>query len=331
MSRRHVTEFSSTFLVVLLLAFAMGCGSSSSSSHQSQPPVFTSSPVTAATQGDAYSYQLAAVDPAGGSVTFALTTSPSGATLATNTISWTPTAAESRVSNNFEVTATTSSGGSATQSWTVTPGGTITVNWMNTYWGPNGAVQVPALPSAATTLSALWTNADGSISVQKSFATSSGVFSIPNVPGGNYWMQIGSSDFWTNTSTFDAGQNYAGPQAPTTSGINDTDFTFNLSGLDSVPEMSGVNFAVPVYGAPPLFYLIDNSNSTSLTESIGVGSDIDWSQIDTAFFTQLVPSPLGTLNNLVAASSLIATNLSLVDGQTNTITETLQPAPQTSV
>jgi hypothetical protein len=33
------------------------------------------------------------------------------------------------VANNFTAKATTSSGGSATQSWTVTPTGTVTVHW----------------------------------------------------------------------------------------------------------------------------------------------------------------------------------------------------------
>src|ERR1039457_6948808 len=125
------------------LAFLTACGSSgSSSSHTGQAPVFTSTPVTAATQVVGYSYQIEAIDPAGGSVTFALTTGPTGAAINGNTVSWTPTGAQSRVSNNFEVTAATASGGTATQSWMVTPGGTITVNWVNNYWEANGPVQV---------------------------------------------------------------------------------------------------------------------------------------------------------------------------------------------
>ena len=133
-------------LIVLfmpLLGLLIACGSGSHSVPQS--PVFTSTPVTAASQGASYSYTLAATDPSGGTVTFSLPTAPSGATITGSTINWTPAAAESRVSNSFAAMATTSSGGTATQSWTVTPTGTVTVNWVNTDWTPTGPVQTPEL------------------------------------------------------------------------------------------------------------------------------------------------------------------------------------------
>src|ERR1039457_1195963 len=209
-------SFALCVLAFLSLAFLTACGSSgSSSSHTGQAPIFTSAPVTAATQDVGHSYQIEAVDPSGGSVTFALTTGPTGAAISGNTVSWTPTAAESRVSNNFEVTATTTSGGTASQSWMVTTGGTITVNWVNNYWAASGPVQVPQPPSAGANLSAMWTNADGSITVQKGSATSPGVFSIPNVPAGYYWLQTLGGTFWTNVSTFDAGSDIAGAPLPT--------------------------------------------------------------------------------------------------------------------
>jgi len=318
--------------VLMALAFLTACGSSGGTKTQPLAPVFTSTPVTAATQGVAYTYQLSAVDPSGGTVTFSLTAGPAGATLSGNTVSWTPTAAQSRVSNSFEVTATTTSGGTATQSWTVTPGGTITVNWINNYWTADGAVQVPAQASQATGVSAMWTNPDGSVTVQKSSATGAGVFSIPNVPGGYYWLQAGGGTFWTNVSTFDAGGNIAGGPLPTISGpAQQTGFDFNLSGLDSVPELTGVYFIPAVSGAPEVV-IIDQPNTTSLTaEVVYAPNNIDWSQISTAFFQQYVPASLGSLNNVVLGPSIAATGLSLIDGTTNTVTETLQPSAQASI
>ena len=325
-------------LAVISLALLTACGSGSSTKTPPSTPVFTSAPVTAATQGIVYSYQLAATDPAGGAVTFSLTTSPTGAALSGNTVTWTPTAAQSRVSNPFAVTATTSSGGTASQSWKVTPGGTVAVNWVNNYWAANGPVQVPALPSLAANLSAMWTNPDGSITVQRSSATSPGVFSIPNVPGGYYWLQTGTgSAFWTNTSIFDAGTDVAGGPTPTLSfGLQSTQFDFNLSGLESVPETTPVNFVAAVSGVPQLG-LFDDPDSTSLTGQNGfIVGDIDWSQINTGFLTQWVPESLTsldnlTINNLVLGPSVTATNLSLTSGGTNTITEMLQPSTQTSI
>ena len=325
-------SFALIILSFLSLTFLTACGSSGSSSlHTGQAPVFTTSPMTTATQDVGYSYQIEAIDPAGGSVTFALTTGPAGAAISGNTVSWTPTGAQSRVSNNFEVTAATASGGTATQSWMVTPGGTITVNWVNNYWAASGPLQVPQPPSAGVNLSAMWTNPDGSITVQKSSWTSPGVFSIANVPGGYYWLQTGTSAFWTSAGTFDAGEDFAGGPEPTTGAINNTQFDSNLSGLDSVPEASVVNFVFAVSG-PPQIGLFDGPDSTSLSgPGFGFGSSIDWSQINTAFVTQLVPTPLGSLSNVVLESAVTATGLSLVDGGTNTITETLQPSPQTSI
>jgi hypothetical protein len=232
-------------------------------------------------------------------------------------------------------TATTASGGTASQSWTVTPGGTITVNWVNTYWTENGPVQVPAASSAALNISALVTNADGSITVEKSSATSPGVFSIPNVPGGYYWLEIPMGAYWTSASAFDAGQNYAGVQTPAqtiTSTSQFTTFDLNLSGLEAVPQTSLVELAFPFgSGSGSLGTAFVNPNSTTLTGAeFGSIAGIDWSKIDTAFLLQYVPATLGSLNNNVLASAVDATGLSLTNGATNTITETLETTPQTS-
>ncbi|MGB9085182.1 MAG: hypothetical protein WCC46_11215, partial [Terriglobales bacterium] len=70
-------------LVAVSLGFLVACGSGSHSAPLS--PVFTSTPVTAASQGVSYSYTLAATDPAGGTVTFSLVTEPAGSTLAGST------------------------------------------------------------------------------------------------------------------------------------------------------------------------------------------------------------------------------------------------------
>ncbi len=334
---RRLLALTLVSLGLILLTFLTACGSSGSSHVPLSTPVFTSVPVTAATQDVDYTYQVTAVDPAGGTVTFSLTASPTGAALSGNTVTWTPTAAQSRLSNSFTVTATTASGGTASQSWTVSPGGTITVNWINNYWTAAGQVPVPALPSLAANLNAMWTNADGSITVQKSSATSPGVFSVPNVPGGYYWLQTATgSAFWTNTSTFDAGQNVAGGPTATTGVQQTTQFVFNLSGLQSVPVETIVNFAPAVSGVPELGSF-DLPNSTSITGRGGfVGSYIDWTQINTAFLMQMVPESLTspdnlTINNLVLGPSLTATGLSLINGGANTITETLQTSPQVSI
>ncbi|WP_082021115.1 putative Ig domain-containing protein [Geobacter anodireducens] len=84
-----------------------------------QAPVIASSPVTSATEGALYSYQVVASDPNGDSLTYALTTAPSGMSIAANgTISWTPLASQAGA---HTVVVTVSDGAlSATQTFTVT-------------------------------------------------------------------------------------------------------------------------------------------------------------------------------------------------------------------
>lgn len=275
--------------------------------------VFTSQPVTAATQGVAYTYQITAVDPAGGGVTLSLTTGPTAAVLTGSSVSWTPTAAQSRVSNSFAVEATTVSGGTASQSWMVTPGGTITVNWMNTYWTPTGPVQVPEPASGSLNISAFVTNPDDSITVEKSSAASAGVFTIANVPGGYYWLQIRGGVYWTSTGTFDAGRDIAGAQEPTAGTPQITTFDLNISGLEAVPQETSLTFAFPMTPTPGAGLGV-LPNSITVTGQVGFSSAIDWSKVNTGFLPQYPLVPVGSLNNLVLGNALTA-SLSLTSGE----------------
>ncbi|MGP0020062.1 MAG: hypothetical protein ACLPHP_15935 [Candidatus Sulfotelmatobacter sp.] len=322
-------------LSLLLVAFFTAC-SSSSSQKQSSSPIFTSAPVTAAAQGEAYSYTPVAVDPAGGAVTYSLTTAPTGAALTGNAISWTPAAAQSRTPNSFTVTAT-SSGGTATQSWTVSPTGIVTVNWINTYWEPSGTVQVPIVSSTSLRVSAVAPQPDGSLTVLQGATTAPGVISIAGVPAGNYWLAVGGTDvipgataaYWTSTSTFDLGHNSAGFPLATVAGPNTTDFDFILSGLDSVSVLTSVEFNLENQISGTLLRIPASTSTASI--SIGYSSDFDWSQYTTGFLTQYEPTTLGTLNIAVLGAEATLSNLSLTDGATNTITQTLQNSSPTSL
>ncbi|MFY9845878.1 MAG: hypothetical protein WA718_10150 [Terriglobales bacterium] len=260
-----------------------------------------------------------------------MTSSPTGASLSGNTITWTPTAAQSRAPNNFAATATSSSGGTASQSWTVTPGGTITVNWVNTNWTPTGPVPSPEPASEALNISALITNADGSITVEKSSATSPGVFSIPNVPAGYYWLQIGTTRYWTSTGTFDAGHDIAGAPAPEDGDTQFTFFNFNLSGLDSLPETTWLAFSPPIGQVPGVTIPDDPNTTTIVPQQLTFGlNGIDWTKITSAYLLQYKPVSLGSLNNEVI-DYWLDDSLSLVNDTTNTITGVLGPSAQASL
>jgi hypothetical protein len=325
--RFHLLALLSSSLILV------SCGGSSGQKISAQPPIFTTTPVTAAAQGAAYSYQVAATDPSGGTVSFALTTGPTGASLSGSTVSWTPAAAQSRTSNAFTVTATTTENATATQSWTVSPTGIVTVNAVNTYWEPAGPAQVPFTSAASLAISAVVPQPDGSLTVLKGVTTAPGVISIPGVPAGNYWLAIGginllpdsTSAYWTSTSTFDAGHDIAATPPAVLSNILITVFDLNLSGLDSVPAQTAVLFQ-PENNSPYLPFP-DVANSTNIAVRMNVESNYDWSQVNALLLAQYESVALGPLTNAVLGPSVLLANPSFTDGGTNTITQTLASSP----
>lgn len=83
-----------------------------------QTPIITSTPIITATMGAAYTYNVTATDPDGGTLTYFLVSSPAGMTINSSTglITWTPTAA-----GNYNVEVRVSDGALfATQIYIIT-------------------------------------------------------------------------------------------------------------------------------------------------------------------------------------------------------------------
>ena len=200
-----MSAMSRTAVAVLFVAlfFTLACGGGGSSSSAA-PPVFSLSDPGAASEGASFTYTLHASDPKGGSVTFALVSAPTGATLSGATITWTPTHAQSRQANEFTVHATSSSGGTATASFTVTPAGTIVGTDVMTNWTSAGATDHAADLSRLTDIRALVPDGKGGYTA---YAGQGGVgtFSVPGVPAGYYWLQVGAQMYWTNANDVDLG------------------------------------------------------------------------------------------------------------------------------
>jgi VCBS repeat-containing protein len=90
--------------------------------NANDPPTITSTPVTVATEDAAYSYDVNATDPdAGDTLTYSLTTAPTGMTInaSSGVISWTPTNAQVGA-NSVTVRVQDAGLAAATQSFTVT-------------------------------------------------------------------------------------------------------------------------------------------------------------------------------------------------------------------
>lgn len=326
---KHLLAYS-----VVTLMFAVGCGGGSSSSPP-QAPVFTSTAPTTASQGVAYGYAITATDPAGGAVTFALSTAPTGAALSGGTLSWTPAAAQSRTANSFTVTATTSEGGTARQSWSVTPSGTINGSWINTRWTASGSAKVPLdwTKIPARPPQALVPQPDGTFVTVVGTGNSDGTFTIPAIPGGYYWLQIGRA-FWTSSSNFDYGFDENGRSIGTTAAGETTTFDFNISGLD--PVVSGDQFAFLTDWATFSsvmnigFGIPSSAGSTTMTASYVHHSNLDYSTADMGFLLQYEPVSAGSVTGVALGPELMVPNLSLTSGTTNTVAATLNASPQKS-
>jgi hypothetical protein len=323
------------FLPFLLVFFLLGCGSGGSGGGTPPPttPSFTSTPVTAAEEATPYSYTLAATSPDGSAVTFTLPTAPVGATLTGNTISWTPTHDESRTANNFSVTASNAGGGKATQTWTVTPTGTINITAITTYWGLTGPTNVAPVWNASLPYPAvLLPKSDGTFTTLRGAANADGSFSIPNVPAGNYWLQINpNANYWTATSDFDNGEDLYG-RAPAFTPTTTTTFDYTISGLTvsnnflELDVLSDVRSAslLEMAGSGPQF-------SSTYTANLPTGSVIDWSKVSTLYFLQYVQESSGGFTGLVLGPSLTQSGITLTNAATNTITAALVPSPSASL
>jgi hypothetical protein len=244
-------------------------------------PVFTSTPGSAATQDATYTYQIATT-PAAGNVTLALANAPSGTTLNGTTLAWTPTAAQSRMADQFSVKATNAAG-SATQSWTVTPAGTVSGTWIDTNWTPSGPVLMPfdftKVPIPPTVLVP---QAYGSFLTVDGTGKSDGTFSIPNIPGGYYWLHpVPRDSYWTSSSTFDFGADLNFQQLKSTPTVTTTTLSINFSGLDPLQTHDELLFLS--FPSLPFFGIFDASSpvgATSLSEGARISSNIDFSQVD---------------------------------------------------
>lgn len=315
--------------VTLIICLLTACGESNTTTTP-VVPVFASTPGTQAIEGSPYSYQLVA---SGTAVTFSLSNGPSGATISGNTLSWTPTAQQSRTQNNFTVTANGLGGASATQSWTVMPSGTIRISHVDTLWDKNGSTNKAFDWSRiGSYVAAFVPQPDGSFQSLSGTANANGVFEIPNVPAGYYWLRLGPRDtYWTGSSIFDAGSDIFVPAAnPTTSISETTHINFNFTSLEPTATPGLLSFNA-VEAPSPAYLTSTNPGSTTSVGGIAIGGNLDYSIIKNGFVRQYKQATFGPISGYVLGPSLTLSNLSLTTGGSNTISGALNPTVPASV
>ncbi len=255
-------------------------------------PTFTSTAPTSATQGTELDYNVTATDPAGGTVSFQLTTAPTGATLTGSTMKWTPTAAQSRTANSFTITATTSEGGTITQSFSITPAGTINGSRTITYHTVDtaGALQSSTVPDDSTSpIAALVPNGSGGFTTIAGTGPTNGNYTIPGVPGGYYWLQHGpNSFFWTQTGTIDSG--FDSDRAPSLShGGSGTTLNLSMSASSPWQTTDAAVFYAPNTTIYSPFFTSGTVGSTTLVDTLDFnGKPLMNASTDPAFVYHMV-------------------------------------------
>jgi hypothetical protein len=329
--RRFLHSAASVAILSLIASFLLTACSGNNTIVAPAAPVFTSTPGTQALEGSPYSYQLAV---SGNAVTFSLSNAPIGATLSGNTISWTPTAQQSRVPNSFTVTAAASGGASATQSWTVTPAGTIRISWVNTLWNESGSSTTKPfdLGPDSSFVAALVPQPDGSFMSLSGTSGAIGTFEIPNVPAGYYWLKLAPRDiYWTSSSTFDVGSDIFVPVANGAAATTSTTYiNFSFTSLDPTPASGLLQFDTPESGALR-YFASTTAGSTTSFGGLAIGSNLDFSMLKNAFVRQYEPTAFGSVNGYVLGPELTISNLSLTTGGQNTISGALNPTVPASI
>ncbi|HYG97567.1 MAG TPA: fibronectin type III domain-containing protein, partial [Terriglobales bacterium] len=235
--------------------------------------------------------------------------------------------------NSFSVRATTSGGGSSVQSWSVTPKGTVRVTWIDKYWSEAGAVESPYNWSVAPQFAAaLVPKSDGTFDTIYGSGGADGVLTIPNVPGGYYWLRLTPRGiYWTSSSTFDFGADLSGSPAGIRTSPSPgatTTINFNFSGLEAIPSTGEIEVDVPgilsIGGTT-------QPNSTTYKASLFLGSTYDFSGNYDARVTQYKPAQLGSLDGFVLGRTLSLPNLTFTAGGINNVTGELQASPLSSV
>jgi hypothetical protein len=218
------------------------------------PPVITSTAITSATKGQPYSYNVDAIDSDGDTLTYSLTTTPSGMAINSSTglITWTPT-----TSGNYNVTVKVSDVELFdTQSFTVTveENGTTNQPPTLTLVGNGGVYPGSGTPSTTFTYSIYYSDPEGaSPTVGNVYIDGSSHPMSGSGSGSTYTYQISGLSAGTHTYSFQ---------------FSDGTYTVNLptSGTYSAPTVTQAPQNVTL-----ILYICENSTSGSPLSGVSVG------------------------------------------------------------
>jgi hypothetical protein len=286
-------------------------------------PTFTSTPNLAAAQGVEYTYTVTASTPDHEAITFSLR-GPVGAVLENgNTVTWTPTASEARKTNAFAITATSSSGGKAIQTFRIDPTGTVSGTEINHFLG--GATVPVDLSSQP--VAAYVPNGSGGYNLIAGTGTSTGTFTINQIPGGFYLLQLGSLYFWTQNGTTHA-DTYADTRSGPAQAGPSTTVTFNLSNLNAWQPTDILELISPNNATYSSFD--GTSGETTFAGTYPYTGALSNAALgDHYYSTQLITQPIGGSPFVALGRYFAVPKFTQADGSDTTIAGAMKTIPQT--
>jgi hypothetical protein len=286
-------------------------------------PTFTSTPGLAATEGVQYMYTVTASTPDHEAITFALH-GPPGAVLASgNTVTWTPSASQARKTSAFTITATSSSGGKATQSFKIDPTGTVSGTEINHFLA--GAT-IP-VDLSTQIVAAYAPNGSGGYNVIAGTGTSTGTFTVNQVPGGFYLLQLGSLYFSTQNGITHA-DTYADTRPDPAQAGSSTTVTFNLSNLNAWQSTDILELISPNNATYLSFD--GTTGETKFTGNYPYSGALSNASLgDHYFSTQLITQPVGGSSFVALGRYFSIPKFTQADGSDTTIAGAMRTIPQT--
>ncbi len=278
-----------------------------------------------ASEGSGYSYSLQA-NVAG--AIFELTSGPSGATLSSSTLIWTPTSQQARTENKFTVTARYG-GSSTTQSWSVTPTGYIRGTTADTCIADNGDTTTQ-VSLANSTVKVLVPATGGGFDTYSAMVAPDGTFSIANVPAGSFWLTSPYTNVWTDRSWINVGWRNWGKCPWEAWSSTGTSLQATVDGLNPwqyydyfyfrVPNARSGTGARPGVGDTSVTFTIPSANLLLMNSANG----------DNGYYAQLVTSTYGGVEFHALERFFGPQPITVQDGIVNPLEVTLQEVPQTS-
>ncbi len=315
-------------------------------------PTFTSVPSpTLAQASPTYTYPITATDPSGTTITYTLPTPVTGASIAGSTLSWTPTGTAPltgrEMPTSFTVKATTALGGTATQTWTVTPLRQVSVTFSDSFWNAgspnpvanplyslvNLGVIVPGSTATPCVTGGISATLCGTLT------SSTGTYTIDNVPAGFYWLVNGPTErYWTNVSLFDGSTDFIGQllsAQATAQPVSITGLTLDATSGANVLPNDVIWIGSPnttAWWAPQVALPTTGYSLTDATETIALGTLPTIEPGDPSYVLQFSApaitsgSTLGYAGMSIAADEPLGTSFSFASTVAGTLADS---TPQT--